>query len=102
MSTPDVSEATMIRVIAQYVRKLEKTYSTDLKCKTYSTDLKCSDTLDGVADRVEANERLLAATQRALNALSVEVGRPVPVVTPVMSALDRLPKWLTTRHRPQI
>ena len=80
-------------MIAQYVRKLEK---------SYSTDLKCSDTLDGVADRVEANERLLAATQRALNALSVEVGRPVPVVTPAMSALDRLPKWLTTRHRPQI
>ena len=89
MSAPVPSDPALLRIIASYLRSLER------RC---SRTLMCADTLDRVADSVEIAQGHHDASRRELDALAVEDGGDARVEEFVQEMLRGLPAWLTTPH----
>ena len=83
------SDPAMLRIIASYLRSLER------RC---SRTLMCADTLDRVADSVEIAQCQHDALRRELDALAVESGGDARVQEVAQAVLTGLPAWLTTPH----
>ena len=89
MSAPVPSDPAMLRIIASYLRSLER------RC---SRTLMCADTLDRVADSVEIAQGHHDAIRRELDALAVTAGGEARVQEIAQAVLRGLPAWLTTPH----
>ena len=83
------SDPAMLRIIANYLRSLER------RC---SRTLMCADTLDRVADSVEIAQGHHDASRRELDALAGAPGRTSHVEAVAQAVLRGLPAWLTTPH----